>query len=129
MTPAGVVLQGQKRKTHLTIQGRFKRELEFNEVFTGQEFRRPLKHLPPTTLLSVLIRFGKKLSPSMMAGFTPIPHILTPVVAAAQVRAAELNNVTLWLICCCVVSWLKPLVHYSANRHIVCDNPEPSFWC
>ena len=93
------VFQGQKRKTHLAVQGRFKQELEFSELLTGQEFARPLKRLPATALFSVLLRFAKKLSPSMIAGITPIPHILTPVVAGSQVGCA----CGTFLRFCCVV--------------------------
>lgn len=79
------LFQGKKRKTHLIVQGKFKKRLEVDDVVTGQEFARPLKHLPAQTLFSVLLKFAKKLSPSMMTGLTPVPHILAPVMAGAQV--------------------------------------------
>ncbi|CAD7702563.1 unnamed protein product [Ostreobium quekettii] len=82
-TPKGL-FQGQRRVTHLAVQGRFKKELDFTDVFTGQEFLLPLKHLPAMSLFSVLLKLGKRLSPSLVAGMTPVPHILTPIAAAAQ---------------------------------------------
>ena len=57
-TPEGL-FEGQRRKTSITIQGRFKRELDFEDVVTGQEFGRPAQNLPAKWLVeTVLIKVG-----------------------------------------------------------------------
>ena len=54
--PKGL-FEGRRRKTSITIQGRFKRELAFDDVVTGQEFARPAQNLPAKWLVeTVLIR-------------------------------------------------------------------------
>lgn len=55
-----------------------------NDVFTGQEFLRPIKNLPAKWMLNVLIRIARRLSPSTIFGLLDAPHILTPLAAGAQ---------------------------------------------
>ena len=51
------LFEGRRRKTSITIQGRFKHELAFDDVVTGQEFARPAQNLPAKWLVeTVLIR-------------------------------------------------------------------------
>lgn len=55
-SPEGL-FAGQRRRTAITVQGRFKQELSFDDVLTGQEFARPAKNLPAKWLVeSVLIQ-------------------------------------------------------------------------
>lgn len=82
--PPGL-FQGRKRKTHLVVQGQFKRAMNFSEVLTGQEFERKLLHIPGMRVLNVLLIMAKRMSPSMLAGFKPRPHVLAPVAAGAQI--------------------------------------------
>ena len=44
-TPEGL-FQGQKRKSAITIQGRFKQQVPMLNVISGPEFSRPYKNLP-----------------------------------------------------------------------------------
>lgn len=44
-TPEGL-FQGQKRKSAITIQGRFKQQVPMVNVISGPEFSRPYKNLP-----------------------------------------------------------------------------------
>ncbi len=53
-TPEGL-FEGQRRKTSITIQGRFKRELDFEDVVTGQEFGRPAQNLPAKWLVETVL--------------------------------------------------------------------------
>lgn len=80
-----LIFQGRKRKTHLVVQGQFKRPARFADVLTGQEFVRRLQHIPALPVLNLLLRMAKRLSPSMLAGLEPRPHVLAPVAAGAQV--------------------------------------------
>lgn len=90
-------LQGRKRKTHLVVQGQFKRPMRFGDVLTGQEFVRKLQHIPALPVLNLLLRMAKRLSPSMLAGLEPRPHVLAPVAAGAQVTALLFAEVKLLL--------------------------------
>lgn len=82
--PPGL-FQGRKRKTHLVVQGQFKRQMNFSDVLTGQEFERKLLHVPAVQVLNLLLRMAKKMSPSMNAGIDPRPYLLSPVAAGAQI--------------------------------------------
>ena len=66
------------------VQGRFKQQLPYDDVFTGQEFFRPLLDMPAKWMINVLLRIARKLSPSSIFGLLDAPHILTPLVAGAQ---------------------------------------------
>ena len=63
-TPKGL-FDGKRRKTSITIQGRFKQELAFEDVVTGQEFGRPAQNLPAKWLVeTVLIKARALQAPS-----------------------------------------------------------------
>lgn len=48
---------GQRRKTSITIQGRFKAPAGLDDIVTGQEFSRPAIYLPAKWLVeSVLVK-------------------------------------------------------------------------
>ncbi len=53
-TPKGL-FDGKRRKTSITIQGRFKQELAFEDVVTGQEFGRPAQNLPAKWLVETVL--------------------------------------------------------------------------
>lgn len=58
--PAGL-FSGQRRKTAIVVQGRFKRALSAEEVVTGQEFGRAPKNLPAKWLVeTVLVRVSSR---------------------------------------------------------------------
>ena len=77
--PEGL-FEGRRRKTSITMQGRFKQELAFEDVVTGQEFARPARNLPAKWLVeTVLIKVG---------------HLS---------RARHMSRIALWLqelLCC-----------------------------
>lgn len=59
---------GQRRRTAVTIQGRFKQELGFDDIITGQEFSRPAKNLPAKWLVeTVLISVSAAVGPGGQA--------------------------------------------------------------
>lgn len=67
------------------MQGQFNRSMPFGDIVTGQEFNHQLRHIPGMPVLNLMVRMAKRMSPSMLAGFDPRPHILAPVAAGAQV--------------------------------------------
>lgn len=83
-SPPGL-FKGQKRKTLITIQGKFKREVVYNDLVSGQEFFRPLKNIPSMWLVeSVLLKVARAISPSMTVGPSSAPSLLVPVISGAQ---------------------------------------------
>ena len=55
-TPPGL-FKGKQRKSMITVQGRFKQRVAFEDCLSGQEFARPARELPPRWLVeSVLIK-------------------------------------------------------------------------
>ena len=60
-TPAQY-FEGQRRKTVMALQGRFKRPVSVEDLVTGQEFARPPRNLPAKWLVEkVLIRVCARL--------------------------------------------------------------------
>eukprot|EP00891_Asterochloris_glomerata_P006939 jgi/Astpho2/6939/Aster-x1409 len=83
-TPPGL-FKGKQRKSMITVQGRFKQRVAFEDCLSGQEFARPARDLPPRWLVeSVLIKLAQRISPSMEIGPLSAPFVLAPVVALAQ---------------------------------------------
>jgi hypothetical protein len=74
---------GKKRRSHLVVQGQFKEPLSFDDVVTGQEFKRPLKKLPAMLLIKALLKVAASLSPGMMWGSLEKPDILSPLISGA----------------------------------------------
>ena len=64
---------------------KFKKEIPFNEVLTGQNFSKKLQNLPSSFLIQMLFGVLNRISPNMVADVTcPKPYLLTPLIAAAQ---------------------------------------------
>uniref|UniRef100_A0A383VBM9 Domain of unknown function at the cortex 1 domain-containing protein n=1 Tax=Tetradesmus obliquus TaxID=3088 RepID=A0A383VBM9_TETOB len=85
-TPAGV-FDGKRRLMWMAIQGRFKQPgVSFDGLCLGSEFSRPLK-LPAGALLSKASMWlvSKMGSGVQLDTSGPTPHILAPLIAAAQV--------------------------------------------
>lgn len=69
------LFEGQKRKTLITIQGKFKRKLLYNDLVSGQEFFRPLKNIPSMWLVeSVLLKVGIKHGRKAFSGILQANH-------------------------------------------------------
>ena len=67
-SPQGL-FSGQRRRTAITVQGRFKQAIGFEDVVTGQEFSRPAQNLPAKWLVeTVLIQV---LTTARMHSFAP----------------------------------------------------------
>ncbi|PNW84735.1 hypothetical protein CHLRE_03g156550v5 [Chlamydomonas reinhardtii] len=77
---------GRRRMSWVAMQGRFKAPLCLDSVVTGQEFARPFRRLPaPWFVEKVLLSMARQVSPSMRVGPLSQPHMLMPLIAAAQV--------------------------------------------
>ncbi|KAK3243686.1 hypothetical protein CYMTET_46674 [Cymbomonas tetramitiformis] len=87
------IFEGKKRKTHLIFQGQFKRELAYSEVFTGHEFHRPLKHLPPNFLIEAVLKIFRKISPSVQISglHSENPRALFQMAASSQAMCISEN--------------------------------------
>ncbi|KXZ48704.1 hypothetical protein GPECTOR_26g607 [Gonium pectorale] len=76
---------GKKRASWVAMQGRFKAPLSLESVVTGQEFPRPLRHLPAAWFVeNVMINLAQQLNPSLRVGPLSSPHLLMPLIASAQ---------------------------------------------
>ncbi|MEW5308709.1 MAG: hypothetical protein WDW38_000647 [Sanguina aurantia] len=79
------LFEGKKRLSWVAVQGRFKEPVAVSSVTTGQEFSQPFQRLPaPWFVEKVLLQLARKISPSMRVGPLSAPHMLIPMLAAAQ---------------------------------------------
>ena len=83
--PTRSYFEGKNRISACFVQGKFKKEIPFNEVLTGQNFSKKLQNLPSSFLIQMLFGVLNRISPNMVADVTcPKPYLLTPLIAAAQ---------------------------------------------
>ena len=66
------------------MQGQFKQQLLYDDVLTGQEFNKPLKSVPASWLLPLLIKFARKLAPSMLLGQIEHPYMYIPLASSCN---------------------------------------------
>jgi hypothetical protein len=80
-----------KRRSHVVVQGRFKKPLGVSEALTGQEFGRPFEKLPAMWLVEHgLLACARRVSTSSaIGGLTTHPYMLLPLLAAAQIANAS----------------------------------------
>jgi hypothetical protein len=80
-----------KRRSHVVVQGRFKRPVGVSEALTGQEFGRPFEKLPAMWLVEHgLLACARRVSTSSaIGGLTTHPYMLLPLLAAAQIANAS----------------------------------------
>merc|ERR1719361_1604357 len=77
--------KGRARKMDITLQGRFKRRLCFDRLYTGQVFDAPFVNLPGQMLISGAVKVVKALAPAVMANIDSVtPHMMSPLASAAQ---------------------------------------------
>eukprot|EP00891_Asterochloris_glomerata_P002197 jgi/Astpho2/2197/Aster-03187 len=83
-TPEGL-FQGQKRKSAITIQGRFKQQVPMVNVISGPEFSRPYKNLPAIWFVEhVLLAVARRISPRMRFGSMKKPYMQVPIMHLAK---------------------------------------------
>ena len=67
------------------MQGRFKQNLSFDTVLTGQTFAAPFQNLPTNFLIKIVFSFLRSIAPGLQADvLCDRPYLLTPLIAAAQ---------------------------------------------
>eukprot|EP00471_Norrisiella_sphaerica_P000336 CAMPEP_0184486460 /NCGR_PEP_ID=MMETSP0113_2-20130426/7954_1 /TAXON_ID=91329 /ORGANISM="Norrisiella sphaerica, Strain BC52" /LENGTH=361 /DNA_ID=CAMNT_0026868355 /DNA_START=59 /DNA_END=1144 /DNA_ORIENTATION=- len=85
--------EGKNRKSSILIQGKFKKEMSYRDVYTGQEFCHPVQS-PGYFITKAALGLFKTLSPSMEANIVAenekemIPnqtHFMSPVAGTASV--------------------------------------------
>eukprot|EP00472_Partenskyella_glossopodia_P009823 CAMPEP_0197528650 /NCGR_PEP_ID=MMETSP1318-20131121/25909_1 /TAXON_ID=552666 /ORGANISM="Partenskyella glossopodia, Strain RCC365" /LENGTH=329 /DNA_ID=CAMNT_0043083839 /DNA_START=186 /DNA_END=1175 /DNA_ORIENTATION=- len=99
--------EGKNRKSSILIQGKFKEEIGFRDVLTGQEFCHPIKS-PGYLITRAALAFFKAISPSLEANIVAenekemIPnatHFMSPMAGTASIinvsdekKAPKLNS-------------------------------------
>lgn len=81
------IFAGRRRRLQTVVQGRFKKEVSFNDVFTGQEWFRPLLNLPSIWFVNLVVSILSAVSPTMKAsGITSAkPKLLSKLASSSQV--------------------------------------------
>lgn len=81
----GRLFHGQRRKSSITVQGRFKRPVVMSHLVTGPEFTRGFVNLPARWFVEgVLLRIASRISPQMKFGPPNRPFLQVPVMSLAQ---------------------------------------------
>ncbi|KAL4431324.1 hypothetical protein ABPG75_006580 [Micractinium tetrahymenae] len=81
---------GRRRRSLVTVQGRFRVPVPLDDLVTGQEFGR-VENLPPAWLVEgVLLKIARAVSPSMVIGPASAPFMLMPVISGcSEIHAAR----------------------------------------
>lgn len=75
----------RRRCVQVVVQGQFKCEKRVSDVFTGLEYARPLKKLPPSFLMSFVNGFVKRIAPAIELDLaSEKPKFLVPLASACQ---------------------------------------------
>eukprot|EP00873_Tetraselmis_striata_P036769 jgi/Tetstr1/457033/TSEL_043697.t1 len=72
------------RLSLFTVSGRFRQALPMADIYTGQEYARPLVNVPGSWVVNSAIAAVKMLSPTSNFGDTENPYVLTPLVTGAH---------------------------------------------
>ena len=88
------IFAGRRRQLQTVVQGRFKKEVSFNDVFTGQEWFRPLLNLPSIWFVNLVVSILSAVSPTMAAsGITSDkPKLLAKLASSSQVICISPNE-------------------------------------
>jgi hypothetical protein len=87
------VFAGRRRRTWVTIQGRFKQAIPCSDVYTGQMFQHPIKNIPKHVMSAVTMivqSFTRVVSSATIVEKTNSHTVVYPLVLGAQaVHAAK----------------------------------------
>jgi len=82
--------RGKKRLFQYVVQGRFKREVDVGEAFSGHEFVKPLEAIPSRFIVKTILKFLRSMNPGIqMNVFTARPRIWSSLAGTAQVISAD----------------------------------------
>mmetsp|Transcript_17365 Transcript_17365/g.20443 ORF Transcript_17365/g.20443 Transcript_17365/m.20443 type:complete len:455 (-) Transcript_17365:39-1403(-) len=86
--------KNRSRTLQICIQGKFKKRICFNQVYSGQEFARPLKRMPPRRVVKWSFNFLRSRLPDSFAAdlFAPLPYYIAPLILAAKVVRADVSD-------------------------------------
>jgi len=76
--------QVMQRKSHVILQGRFRRAVAAEGAQTGQRFDAPFHNVPAPWVLALLARCISSISASTQVAVGDSPHVLTPLAAGAH---------------------------------------------
>lgn len=84
--------KSRSRKFQCIVQGKFKEDIEVNDLLTGHEFARGLKNLPPNWILNVGERLIKRLAPSTVVELRKSinPKAMSVLGATSQVLRIDM---------------------------------------
>lgn len=75
----------KQRKFQYVIQGKFKKDLKFSEIYTGQIFDSPLSQMPSRWVLKAALGLIARLQPAMQIHLTgDRPFIVSPLMSTCQ---------------------------------------------
>eukprot|EP01023_Acetabularia_acetabulum_P034283 TRINITY_DN32189_c0_g2_i1.p1 TRINITY_DN32189_c0_g2~~TRINITY_DN32189_c0_g2_i1.p1 ORF type:complete len:353 (+),score=35.84 TRINITY_DN32189_c0_g2_i1:159-1217(+) len=80
------MFEGKKRRSHLVIQGKFKKTVRSDNLVTGQDFQRPAKNLPAAWLLDkIFALIGSILGSRLHIGkSSERPYVMGNILSLAQ---------------------------------------------
>jgi len=88
--PTAEYFKGKSRQIQVVVQGRYRTEVPFAQVYTGQAWDEPLASAPPQWLEVMLTPVLKALQPGMRSSLHgPRPSIVSPLAATMQTLAAN----------------------------------------
>jgi len=77
---------GRKRINSWTVQGRFKKRLRFDHVWSGQKWDHKWSNLPPKMIMNAGLKFAKKLNPLLHESInSPQPFAIWPLISLPTV--------------------------------------------
>ncbi|CAM9921327.1 unnamed protein product, partial [Chrysoparadoxa australica] len=86
---------GKKRLMQCAVQGQFKKEMPFSDLYTGQSYQKPFQNIPAKWLIRSAFAVIRRLSPALKEDITAgdMPFMISPLAATAQaLRAEELGE-------------------------------------
>ena len=81
----------QRRKMQVAVQGKFKKRIRFDNVFSGQEFAKPLRNIPGRWLINWALNLLRSRLPGTFKcdAFAPKPFFLSPLISTSQAVRAD----------------------------------------
>merc|ERR1712070_429721 len=82
---------GKRRKMQVAVQGKFKKPIRFDNVFSGQEFVKPLRNIPGRRLVKWAMTLLRSRLPETFQCdvFCSQPYFLSRLISASQAVRAD----------------------------------------
>jgi len=84
----------KRRKMQVAIQGKFKRPLTFDNVFSGQELVKPLRNIPGRWMIKWALSLLRSRLPNTFKcdAFQEQPYFLSPLISTSQCFRADRSD-------------------------------------